>query len=238
MTRPMEVKEKGEREWWELERAKTPMATDGAGAMHFNAAGSSFMSEETAAAINEYQQIELVTGGYETLALANGGTDPRESLTLVRNVKENIAELIGADAGEVALASSATEAWTQLFNGTPWHTVITSIADYGTNMMSYLEAGRRHGTRIHVIENDAAGSIHLGKLEEKLREAVAQARSDGAGSSVRPVVCSLSHIATDAFILLSRSASCARGTRCPCSWTPASRSDRFRLTCKSRRLLL
>ena len=186
---------KEEEQWWLEERALTPALMGDKPPVHFNAAGSSFMNTATAEAITEYQNYELVNGGYETLAKALRD-DADGALSLVRDVKQHLAHLINCDSTEVGLASSATEAWTQVFHGTQWAAVVTSLADYGTNMMSYLAAKEKFGTKVYVIENDDSGSMSILKLESALKEATASAAAGSGAEKAKPVVCALSHIAT------------------------------------------
>ena len=119
--------------------------------IHFNNAGSSLMSKPVFDAIANYQHEELVYGGYEAAEKYHHQLEEFYPVT---------AELINASTFEIAFAFSATEAWNSIFyalNWQPGDEVITNVAEYASNYISYLQLKKRKGISIRVIPNNHFG---------------------------------------------------------------------------------
>eukprot|EP00890_Picochlorum_soloecismus_P003125 jgi/Picsp_1/3813/NSC_01325-R1_aminotransferase class v len=150
--------------------------------VHFNSAGSSLPTEQTLNAVTEYLKEEAIYGGYETAKL-------RES-DLFRPYKE-LSRLLNCDPSEIAIVTSATEAWLQAIYGLAWtwmpgDRILTSLNEYGTNYITYLQLKKRFKIEVEVIPETAEGDICLSSLEQEIND----------GSKRPAVLISLTHIPT------------------------------------------
>lgn len=67
----------------------------------------------------------------------------------------------------------------------PGDRIITSVAEYGSNFIAYLQLAKRRGVVIDVVPEETNGELSLEKLEECL-----------SGSQRRPKLISISHVPT------------------------------------------
>lgn len=143
----------------ELIRAHTPGTRH---AVHLNAAGASLPPEPVLAAVVAHLTLESEIGGYEAAdAVADKIADSYAAL----------AELVGADPGEIAFAESATRAWDQAFYAIPFKPgdrILTTSSEYASNALAYVQAARRHGTVTEVIPDGPDGAIDLAALAAAL----------------------------------------------------------------------
>ena len=138
-------------------RADTPGTKN---VVHFNNAGAGLMPQPVLDAQFRHLQLEADIGGYEAAALAN---DKR-----VRTYQA-VAELLNADASEIALVENASVAWLQAFHAMlrqfrPGDKIITVEAEYASNYISYLQAARSHGVEIVVAPSGEDGAVDLAAL--------------------------------------------------------------------------
>eukprot|EP00892_Ulva_mutabilis_P000846 jgi/Ulvmu1/10762/UM068_0052.1 len=151
--------------------------------IHFNNAGCSMPAPGVADAVQLYLKAESEYGGYEASEL------PELAIQLERPYQE-LADLLGCDPASVGVVNSATAAWQRIFLGLPlWlpgSCIFTSVAEYGSNYLAYLQAQKRYGTRITVVREREDSSLDVGHLQELLA---------GRNGSACNVV-SISHIPT------------------------------------------
>lgn len=212
----MEVKD-----WMQTRRYTPAISSDRSGSLsgplvpiHMNAAGASLMSIKTITACQDYLTYEMYSGGYEAIYRAENGEDNTSSIDfevdmcdgklngdnirrvkgLVKHVKDNVATLVNCKPKEVGIVFSATEAWRQLFCGTPWTYILTSVVDYGTNVLSYLQSAEKYKSKIIIVPNDATASISIKDLDETLFEITKRDSMDKADR--KHIIVSISHIAT------------------------------------------
>ncbi|EGX59780.1 aminotransferase class V [Streptomyces zinciresistens K42] len=146
-----------------LARADTPGC---AKVTHFNNAGAALMPRQVVEAVTDHLYLEAENGGYEAAALAADG---------IEAVYDSAARLIGCDRDEIALVDNATRAWDMAFYGIPFRPgdrVLTSMAEYGSNFIAYLQVAERHGVRVEVVPNDEHGQISLDALRATVDERV------------------------------------------------------------------
>ena len=146
-------------------RAETPGT---AARIHFDNAGSSLAPEKVYKVQKQHLDREAQIGGY--LAAEEAG----ERLEAVYT---SIARLIGANADEIGIMASATDAWDRAFYSVlqdmkPGDRIITSQTEYRANFVAYLHAEKRHGIRISVIDHDETGAIDLLALENSIDDKV------------------------------------------------------------------
>jgi selenocysteine lyase/cysteine desulfurase len=158
-------------------RADTPGCATVA---HFNHAGCSLPPRVVTDAQVAWLRAEALTGGYE-LAEQRAGE--------VAATYDEVAALIGAAPGEVALVENATFAWHQAFWSLglrPGDRILTADAEYASGFISFLQARRRLGVTVEVLPDDESGQVSLGALAEAL--------DDGRG----PVgLVALTHVPTN-----------------------------------------
>lgn len=144
-------------------RAETPGCAE---VLHFNNAGAGLMSAGVLQAQQDYLDREATIGGYEAAA---------EAAAPLAAVYGTLARLVGGHPGEIALVESATRAWQLAFYAhrfQPGDTILTSVAEYGSNFIAYLQVARRTGAIVEVVPDDAHGQLDVGALQERINDRV------------------------------------------------------------------
>ena len=147
----------------ERARAETPGC---AHVRHFDSAGSSLPPAPVLDAVIGHLRLEARMGGYEAAAAA------RESVERVYAVA---AELLHAAPDEIAVVENATRAWDMAFYSLPLgpgDRILTTVAEYGSNYLAYLQVARRTGAIVDVVPNDETGQISVEALRRAVDERV------------------------------------------------------------------
>jgi selenocysteine lyase/cysteine desulfurase len=142
-------------------RAETPGC---AHRVHLNNAGAALLARTTLDAMSDHLRLEAEIGGYEAAAAAQDAIDA---------TYDNIAELLGGSSGEVALFDNATHAWNAAFYSIPFgpgDRILTGRAEYGSNVLAYLQVAQRTGAEVVVVPNDAHGQLDTVALAELVDE--------------------------------------------------------------------
>jgi selenocysteine lyase/cysteine desulfurase len=110
--------------------------------------------------------LEARVGGYA----AADAVAPRAGA-----VYDSVAALIGAAPDEIALVESATRAWDMAFYSlagsfSPGDRILTSRAEYASNVIGLLQVARRTGARVEVIPDDETGQLSVDALRDMLDE--------------------------------------------------------------------
>ncbi len=140
-------------------RAETPGVAE---RVYLNHAGASPNPTPVLDAVLAHLAEEARLGGYE--AAAARADD-------LAGVHSSIARLVGGRADEIALTTSATDAWETAFWSIPWRAgdvVLTCRSEYVTNVVNLLVARDRLGIRVEVVDDDEHGQIDLDDLERRL----------------------------------------------------------------------
>ncbi len=135
--------------------------------LHFNNAGAALPPRVVLATVVEHLEREATIGGYEAAA---------EAADRVAAVYTSLARLIGADSHQIAVLENATRAWDMAVYGYPFTTgdrVLTSRAEYVSNVIALLQLQKRHGIEVVLIEDDEHGQIDLQHLEAELARGAA-----------------------------------------------------------------
>lgn len=143
-------------------RAETPGCKN---VVHFNHAGASLMPQPVIDAVVDHIHLEARIGGYEA-------ADQAEER--VAAVYDSIAGLIGAHRTEIAVLENATRAWDMAFYGidfTPGDRILTSVSEYGSNVIAFLQVSER-GVRVEVVPNDDQGQISVSALANMMDQRV------------------------------------------------------------------
>jgi selenocysteine lyase/cysteine desulfurase len=129
---------------------------------HFNNAGAALMPRPVLDAVLEHLQLEALAGGYEAAELQAGR---------IEAVYDSIARLLNCRRDEVAVVENATRAWDMAFYAIPFQPgdrILTSVAEYASNYIAFLQVARRTGAVVEVIPNDEHGQLSLRALEALL----------------------------------------------------------------------
>ncbi|HEX4206829.1 MAG TPA: aminotransferase class V-fold PLP-dependent enzyme [Ktedonobacteraceae bacterium] len=181
---------------FDLQRAR--QETPGcAHVLHFNNAGASLMPQPVIDATIQHIQLEAQMGGYEAHAQAQD---------LITHTYDAAATLIGSSRDEISLFDNATHAWDMAFYSIPFQPgdrILTSMAEYASNYIAYLQVTQETGARVEPIPNDESGQISLEKLRNAIDERVkliAITHVPTSGGLVNPVAA-IGKIAREANIL-------------------------------------
>jgi selenocysteine lyase/cysteine desulfurase len=134
--------------------------------LHFNNAGASLMPRPVVDAAIHHLRLEAEMGGYEAAEYAHEA---------VEGVYGAIASLLGCRGEEVAVVENATRAWDMAFYAIPFRPgdrILTSMAEYASNYIAFLQVARRTGAVVEAIPNDEYGQVSVPALENFLDEQV------------------------------------------------------------------
>jgi len=147
-------------------RAETPGCHD---VVHLNNAGAALPTRRVLDTVIEHLELEGRVGGYMAADLAAERTGA---------VYTSVASLLGASAHEIALVENATRAWDMVAYslGAAFHPgdrVLTSQAEYASNVIGLLQLAARTGATVEVVPDDEHGQLSVdalaGMLDERVR---------------------------------------------------------------------
>jgi selenocysteine lyase/cysteine desulfurase len=146
-------------------RADTPGCRD---VVHLNNAGASLPTRGVLDTVIDHLELEARLGGY---AAADTVADRSEA------VYASVAALVGAAPDEIALVENATRAWDMVAYSlgasfTPGDRVLTSQAEYASNVIGLLQLARRTGASVEVVPDDEHGQLSVDALREMIDERV------------------------------------------------------------------
>ncbi len=130
--------------------------------VHFNNAGSSLMPAPVADAFREFLNQEEMTGGYETA---------ERNAQQLDNFYTATSSLLNCTEGEVAFIENATRAWDMAFYSFRFNAgdkILTTIAEYGSNVIAYNQVVKRDGVELVFVDNDAHGQVDINALENQI----------------------------------------------------------------------
>ena len=134
--------------------------------IHFNNAGSSLMPTPVSDALYGYLQAEELGGGYETAA---------KEAEALNNFYQATARLLNCAPGEVAFIENATRAWDMAFYSlkfAPGDKILTTISEYGSNVIAYLQQAERFGAELVYVPDDEHGQIDTKALSNLIDDKV------------------------------------------------------------------
>lgn len=144
-------------------RADTPGVAHVA---HFNNAGSALPPRPVTDAVIGHLDLESRVGGYEAEALAR---------RRIEFTYDAVAALVNGHRDEVALVENATVAWRTAFYGLrfgPGDRILTSVAEYASNYIAYLQTTARTGAVVEVVPDDPDGQLDVAALERMVDDRV------------------------------------------------------------------
>lgn len=172
-------------------RAQTPGC---AHRIHLNNAGAALLAQPTLDAMSGHLRLEAEIGGYEAADAAQEA---------IAATYDGVAELLGGRSDEVAFFDNATHAWNAAFYSvplTPGDRILTGRAEYGSNVLAYLQVARRTGAEVVVVPNDATGqldTVALAELVDERTRLIGVSHVPTSGGLVNPAV-EIGRIARDA----------------------------------------
>ena len=146
-----------------LARAETPGCEH---VVHLNNAGSALMPQPVLDAVVAHLELEARIGGYEA---------HDANAEAIERFYGATAELIGAAPEEIAFASSATRGWDMAFYSFRFERgdrILTSVADYISNYLAFLQTAERTGVEVLTVPNDEHGQLSVDALRDALDERV------------------------------------------------------------------
>jgi cysteine desulfurase / selenocysteine lyase len=133
---------------------------------HLNNAGAALPPEVVTDAVVGHLRREARIGPYEAAD---------EAAERIEGAYGAIAELLGCDRDEIAFSENATRAWDMAFYSIgfgPGDRILTSRAEYVSNMIALLQVCRRTGAVVEVVDDDEHGAIDLDDLRARLDDRV------------------------------------------------------------------
>jgi cysteine desulfurase/selenocysteine lyase len=165
--------------------------------LHFNNAGSSLMPQPVLDATIKHLQLEAQIGGYEAFDKANDA---------IEHAYDAAAALIGCSRDEIAVLENATRAWDMAFYSLPFQAgdrILTSMTEYASNYIAFLQIARKTGVIIEAIPNDEHGQVSVEALRQMIDEHVkliAVTHVPTSGGLVNPIAA-IGKVAREANIL-------------------------------------
>lgn len=144
-------------------RAETPACAE---VIHFNHAGDSPSPRPVLDVVQGHLEREALIGGYEA---------EDEAIERIESVYASIGRLINAEPDEIAIVENATRAWDMAFYAIPFapgDRIMTSVSEYGSNTIAFLQVAERTGAVIEVVPNDEHGQLSVAALADLLDERV------------------------------------------------------------------
>lgn len=151
--------------------------------IHFNNAGSSLMPSPISDTLHAFLTKEEEFGGYETAHL--------EEAALER-FYASFAKLLNCESSEIAYVENATRAWDMAFYSFKFNQgdkILTTISEYGSNVIAYLQQARRYGVELVFVPNDDYGQIDveaLGKMIDGRTKLISISHIPTGGGLVNP----------------------------------------------------
>jgi cysteine desulfurase / selenocysteine lyase len=144
-------------------RSETPGCAE---VTHLDNAGSSLPPRAVLDGVVGHLELESRIGGYAAHA---------ENEPAIERFYPAVAKLLNASPHEIAFAPSATRAWDMVFYAfsfAPGDRILTSVADYISNYIAYLQVAHKSGVEVITVPNDEHGQIDAEAMRDLLDERV------------------------------------------------------------------
>jgi selenocysteine lyase/cysteine desulfurase len=144
-------------------RADTPACE---GQVFLDNAGSALSPSRVTRTVIDYIEREQQIGGYAAM---------EEAQDELLAVTASAGALVGVPADQVALQTSATAAWLRAFGSIPLQAgdrILTTKAEYASNVLPMLQAARRAGASVEFIPDGSDGTVDPAALAAMLDERV------------------------------------------------------------------
>jgi cysteine desulfurase/selenocysteine lyase len=137
-----------------------------ANTVHFNNAGASLMPAVVTDALHFYLHEEEQLGGYEA---------QDKHIESLSGMYASAAKLVNCSTQEIAFVENATRGWDYAFYSftfKPGDKILTTLAEYGSNVIAYIQQVRRFGVEIVFVPNDEFGQIDINALASLIDDKV------------------------------------------------------------------
>jgi cysteine desulfurase/selenocysteine lyase len=134
--------------------------------VHLNNAGAALPPTAVTDAVVDHLRLEARIGGYEAADAA------RESID---HTYVALSRLLGCSTPEIAVVENATRGWDMAFYAMPFQPgekILTSRAEYASNVIAFLQVVERTGAVVEVVDDDEHGQISLDDLRRRIDERV------------------------------------------------------------------
>ena len=128
--------------------------------VHLNNAGAALMPAGVVGAIAHYLNIETKFGGYEA-------QDGRRNA--IEKAYKSVAQIIGAQARNIAFMENATVAFMQAVSAIPFErndTILTTCNDYASNQIQFLSLQKRLGVQVIRAPDQPAGGVDVAAMSD------------------------------------------------------------------------
>lgn len=142
-------------------RADTPACRE---RVHLNNAGAALPPSAVIEAVRAHFELECTLGGYEA-------ADARADA--ISDAYRAIGALVGAPPRNIALADSATAAYTQALTSIPFERgdlIFTTRNDYVSNQLQLLSLESRCGVRVRHAPDAPEGGVDVAAIERMIRD--------------------------------------------------------------------
>lgn len=153
-------------------RSDTPGCTNH---IFLNSAGASLVTTPVFRAVQKYQEMELMLGGYQTVPVFE-----KEILEFYAQA----SKLLHCKPGNIAFTFNATDGYSKAVSSIPFRkgdTILTTDDDYISNHILFYSLQKRSGINVDRCDNLPNGDIDLNDMELKIKQ-------------LRPVMVSVTHI--------------------------------------------
>lgn len=151
----------------EIDVARARRDTPGcAQVVHLNNAGAALPPTVVTDAVVDHLRLEARIGGYEAAAAAADD---------VAGTYRALARLLGCAPQEIAVVENATRGWDMAFYSMgfqPGDKILTSRAEYASNVIAFLQVARRTGAVLDVVDDDEHGQVSVADLRRRLDDRV------------------------------------------------------------------
>ena len=134
--------------------------------VHLNNAGAALVPQPVIDATIGHLQLEAKIGGYEAAD---------EAAEQIQTTYDASAKLIGAQPDEIAVVENATRAFDMVFYAIPFQPgdrILTSVSEYSSNVISYLQVAKKTGAVVEVVQNDEHGQLDVAALRNMMDQRV------------------------------------------------------------------
>lgn len=134
--------------------------------IHFNNCGAALMPADVIEVVKQHIDLEAAIGGYEAAEAVHARLD---------NVYASVAKMLNCAPAEIAVVENATRAWDMAFYAMafqPGDRILTAVAEYASNYISFLQVARKTGAIVEAVPNDDLGALDVAALERMMDERV------------------------------------------------------------------
>jgi cysteine desulfurase / selenocysteine lyase len=127
--------------------------------IHFNNAGAALMPQRVLDSVIAHLNLEAQIGGYEAC---------QAQIEAIEHTYDSVAALLNCRRQEVAIIENATRAWDMAFYSIAFKAgdrILTSVSEYASNYIAFLQAAKKTGATIDIIPNDEYGQTDVKALE-------------------------------------------------------------------------